>query len=122
MYASVCLVFFFSSRRRHTSCSLLTGVQTCALPISLYSPEHLTHGHSASGNRNQVRSSVTSLIGPLSLPPAETSVGVFLNPNFEKSVRVRKALDRTSVVSGTRVSARVDIGGRRFIKKKQQES
>src|SRR3546814_17933761 len=27
-------VFFFSSRRRHTSCALVTGVQTCALPIS----------------------------------------------------------------------------------------
>src|SRR3546814_4086753 len=30
--------FFFSSRRRHTSCALVTGVQTCALPIS---PEDL---------------------------------------------------------------------------------
>src|SRR3546814_7623188 len=29
----VCL-FFFSSRRRHTRCALVTGVQTCALPIS----------------------------------------------------------------------------------------
>src|SRR3546814_16297115 len=28
------LFFFFSSRRRHTRCALLTGVQTCALPIS----------------------------------------------------------------------------------------
>src|SRR3546814_7494908 len=27
--------FVFSSRRRHTRCSLVTGVQTCALPISL---------------------------------------------------------------------------------------
>src|SRR3546814_4332958 len=27
-------VFFFSSRRRHTRCALVTGVQTCALPIS----------------------------------------------------------------------------------------
>src|SRR3546814_13423438 len=26
---------FFSSRRRHTRCALVTGVQTCALPISL---------------------------------------------------------------------------------------
>src|SRR6188474_3651294 len=26
--------FFFSSRRRHTSCRYVTGVQTCALPIS----------------------------------------------------------------------------------------
>src|SRR3546814_4750240 len=29
---SVCF-FFFSSRRRHTRCALVTGVQTCALPI-----------------------------------------------------------------------------------------
>src|SRR3546814_1401119 len=28
------LCFFFSSRRRHTICALVTGVQTCALPIS----------------------------------------------------------------------------------------
>src|SRR3546814_9145333 len=29
-----CWLFFFSSRRRHTRCALVTGVQTCALPIS----------------------------------------------------------------------------------------
>src|SRR3546814_1889624 len=28
------LFFVFSSRRRHTRCALVTGVQTCALPIS----------------------------------------------------------------------------------------
>src|SRR3546814_2060053 len=33
MYCSI--YFFFSSRRRHTRCALVTGVQTCALPISL---------------------------------------------------------------------------------------
>src|SRR3546814_9212949 len=27
------MAFFFSSRRRHTRCALVTGVQTCALPI-----------------------------------------------------------------------------------------
>src|SRR3546814_265705 len=32
MYCFVEL-FFFSSRRRHTRCALVTGVQTCALPI-----------------------------------------------------------------------------------------
>src|SRR3546814_3556533 len=31
--AFVCVVFFFACRRRHTSCALVTGVQTCALPI-----------------------------------------------------------------------------------------
>src|SRR3546814_10335105 len=30
----VFFAFFFSSRRRHTRCALVTGVQTCALPIS----------------------------------------------------------------------------------------
>src|SRR3546814_977784 len=31
--------FFFSSRRRHTRCALVTGVQTCALPILALFPE-----------------------------------------------------------------------------------
>src|SRR3546814_7924649 len=31
---SLCIFFCFSSRRRHTRCALVTGVQTCALPIS----------------------------------------------------------------------------------------
>src|SRR3546814_4399620 len=33
LVVSFCYVFFFSSRRRHTRCALVTGVQTCALPI-----------------------------------------------------------------------------------------
>src|SRR3546814_1847933 len=32
--------FFFSSRRRHTRCALVTGVQTCALPISCIFVDH----------------------------------------------------------------------------------
>src|SRR3546814_4820932 len=31
--------FFFSSRRRHTRCALVTGVQTCALPIFRFAVE-----------------------------------------------------------------------------------
>src|SRR3546814_12306702 len=30
------MYFFFSSRRRHTRCALVTGGQTCALPISFH--------------------------------------------------------------------------------------
>src|SRR3546814_20952535 len=33
MFVTLLLMFFFSSRRRHTRCALVTGVQTCALPI-----------------------------------------------------------------------------------------
>src|SRR3546814_7014111 len=33
MSCCISCFFFFSSRRRHTRCALVTGVQTCALPI-----------------------------------------------------------------------------------------
>src|SRR3546814_9965732 len=36
------MLFFFSSRRRHTRCALGTGVQTCALPILVRSPDGRT--------------------------------------------------------------------------------
>src|SRR3546814_10217157 len=36
-------MFFFSSRRRHTRCALVTGVQTCALPIYVYKSESDTN-------------------------------------------------------------------------------
>src|SRR3546814_5864480 len=35
-------MFFFSSRRRHTRCALVTGVQTCALPICPREAAHRT--------------------------------------------------------------------------------
>src|SRR3546814_4798443 len=38
-------MFFFSSRRRHTRCALVTGVQTCALPI-FYLTQPLGNGES----------------------------------------------------------------------------
>src|SRR3546814_3889274 len=41
------MCFFFSSRRRHTRCALVTGVQTCALPI--FVGASLAAGLAASG-------------------------------------------------------------------------
>src|SRR3546814_8758956 len=45
------IVFFFSSRRRHTRCALVTGVQTCALPISedLAMIKHAGRRHTVDG-------------------------------------------------------------------------
>src|SRR3546814_21149632 len=42
--------FFFSSRRRHTRCALVTGVQTCALPIS-----HIEHRYFETAARRMCR-------------------------------------------------------------------
>src|SRR3546814_16390975 len=44
-------MFFFSSRRRHTICALVTGVQTCALPISLPPTPFLSFSAFASKGR-----------------------------------------------------------------------
>src|SRR3546814_3061721 len=35
------VLFFFSSRRRHTRCALVTGVQTCALPILIRAAQRI---------------------------------------------------------------------------------
>src|SRR3546814_1578600 len=37
-----CVIFCFSSRSRHTRCALVTGVQTCALPISFQSVQSVS--------------------------------------------------------------------------------
>src|SRR3546814_1595033 len=49
-------VFFFSSRRRHTSCALVTGVQTCALPI-------LRDGRDRSHDRGTWRACAVERVG-----------------------------------------------------------
>src|SRR3546814_10689250 len=51
-------MFFFSSRRRHTRCALVTGVQTCALPISVASRTDADLGELA-----ELRFAVGFLIG-----------------------------------------------------------
>src|SRR3546814_3830385 len=44
-WSDVISSFFFSSRRRHTRCALVTGVQTCALPISHPAAPHWREVH-----------------------------------------------------------------------------
>src|SRR3546814_10757499 len=45
-------VFVFSSRRRHTRCALVTGVQTCALPICLHPRLHIVINHPLHGHKD----------------------------------------------------------------------
>src|SRR3546814_2532755 len=65
--------FFFSSRRRHTRCALVTGVQTCALPISGMNPASMVLGEplerrirearKRAGERKGFRGGVTLVVG-----------------------------------------------------------
>src|SRR3546814_5110499 len=83
-------MFFFYSRRRHTRCALVTGVQTCALPIlpfRLYA-----------GDPNWVpplKSEVAGLISPKS------------NPWFEHARAAFFLAERDGRIVG-RISAQVD--------------
>src|SRR3546814_14312519 len=97
------ITFFFSSRRRHTRCALVTGVQTCALPI--YDTIRIF------GSPNS----------PLSVAAA-TKPGKENNSRRLRPVFIRKSRshrERKSVVEGKSVSVRVDLGGRRLIKKER---
>src|SRR3546814_9018684 len=47
----ILLFFFFSSRRRHTRCALVTGVQTCALPICPRGGRHRSPRRTRDGRR-----------------------------------------------------------------------
>src|SRR3546814_12364265 len=113
------MCFFFSSRRRHTRCALVTGVQTCALPI-----------FSLSGWRFMLPSLAEPVPGmkkPWRIPaPRVYDDGPPCpDPRHDPKHpddRRRPILvneDRQSVVQGKRVSVRVDLGGRRILKKKK---
>src|SRR3546814_1073892 len=86
---TICLVlfaFFFSSRRRHTRCALVTGVQTCALPIcSAYarSPELLACQILFVADPHDIRQSV------LQCQPARTG-GAICQPCARERPGVRR--------------------------------
>src|SRR3546814_891836 len=108
--------FFFSSRRRHTRCALVTGVQTCALPISedaagfrreivgvatvgRFDKERCCLGHTG-GNERDLKvdleilpGAVSALFGGEDNPPPSHSC----HPRFQ-----------ASIVSGTRSVAGVE--------------
>src|SRR3546814_18415095 len=108
------LYFFFSSRRRHTRCALVTGVQTCALPILTCVAVLLSRPPASPRQLGPAGDVVCHRAGRIAvtvLPAlAWWKVNCTLSPTFT---------DRKSVVSGKSVSVRVDLGGRRIIKKKK---
>src|SRR3546814_17112926 len=117
---------FFSSRRRHTRCALVTGVQTCALPISR--PAVASRHGGGRQRRPRGRRS------PFQLPTEE-------GPRFRRRLaagggggrrrrhaqraarpghdsRPPPGRDRNNVAEGKGVTVRVDLGGGRLMKKK----
>src|SRR3546814_1223535 len=92
----LCMVFFFSSRRRHTRCALVTGVQTCALPIWVLGSDVEIHESIANLVHNAINHagdgcSITVSAG-VADDHAWVSVcdnGVGLDPSLRESVFIR---------------------------------
>src|SRR3546814_17503864 len=79
------MYFFFSSRRRHTSCALVTGVQTCALPI--YTKHHEgAFLFGASAVLSSSCSFVPFVVENLVQPPATTATGFMRPCNVSRKV------------------------------------
>src|SRR3546814_17786890 len=131
-------VFFFSSRRRHTRCALVTGVQTCALPILVRGqPRRLPC--SIAGNRRDlspINGPQFSRDGGNSGRRPRRGTGVNRDRNddgcsapggamnihtpLDVAAATGTGTDRQSVVSGRRVAGRVVFGGGRTMKKTQK--
>src|SRR3546814_3644362 len=103
------MLFFFSSRRRHTRCALVTGVQTCALPIYR-------------GNKRLALSHVPSSLPVRRLADCPVRGGGRARrgrPHHRQAKGARRGSladqNRQSGGEGKNGLGRVDIGGRPYI-------
>src|SRR3546814_12473707 len=131
--------FFFSSRRRHTRCALVTGVQTCALPICVEMPFSRARSEDiqfdAQGKSVVVqpgnslwrlarhiygeglrytdiyKANQTQIRDPDLIYPGQI-FSVPGQPQPQGQVQGQPEADRKSVVKGKRGDGRVDLGGR----------
>src|SRR3546814_1342731 len=85
MVSFILCFFFFSSRRRHTRCALVTGVQTCALPISMKCCSSFAITRSL---KLTVSSGLSDFQPTLPAPPAMARVGRDLQPDGERLTRL----------------------------------
>src|SRR3546814_10784913 len=76
--------FFFSSRRRHTRCALVTGVQTCALPI--YTPTPCSRGPAINRAINPPASRAASIPFPVVLATSCTALALSTNGSSPDTV------------------------------------
>src|SRR3546814_9153112 len=86
----MCICFFFSSRRRHTRCALVTGVQTCALPIFKNSNSNSDVSKTASSLFPQ-----STTFHQQSKPPTTTTTTTTTN-----LVILKKSTSSTTVLGG----------------------
>src|SRR3546814_4718650 len=85
------ICFFFSSRRRHTRCALVTGVQTCALPISSISQQISVH-HKGDIVSDVIDGAFTVVDGFAQIIEARDEMKAITLTNAEQHVLARAAI------------------------------
>src|SRR3546814_7735775 len=103
--------FFFSSRRRHTRCALVTGVQTCALPISstvsvLTATQEVIGVAADTGSQAWMRQSVGLVMDGTSNSVASTPAAAALD--IVGAIEIRAAIPRDSWSDITTTQDRVE--------------
>src|SRR3546814_8240894 len=123
----VYVFFFFSSGRRHTMCALVTGVQTCALPISVISDEAfevlverepITVICSAKGWIRAIKGHAADDGSAAFKEGDKGRYWIHAETTDKLLLFGTNGRDRKSGVEGKGVVGRVDPGVRRYIKKK----
>src|SRR3546814_16682448 len=94
--------FFFSSRRRHTRCALVTGVQTCALPL-LSAPTGLNRSWQRREQSRLANSTGLIVIGEIAPEPRGFRRGLVAEhgPTRKRASRLMRS-DRTLAPRGGR--------------------
>src|SRR3546814_2591166 len=84
-------IVFFSSRRRHTRCALVTGVQTCALPIC--EPKHAGRSDRATvlifGQSDHIAAEIRAVLSTSRRPAFKTGDLLALHASFSRSDAAR---------------------------------
>src|SRR3546814_19554437 len=132
--------FFCSSRRRHTRCALVTGVQTCALPISQLALDTQRAAVRARGTSSRIHNQAVQsrpakqaelnrerapfaprIASQRATPglPASTTTTIGSFPQTDEIRGFRR--DRKSHVLGTSVTVRVYHSGRRNLNNKTKQ-
>src|SRR3546814_14704648 len=126
------MYFVFSSRRRHTRCALVTGVQTCALPIYRRLSEQRDAARERLYQLPGVWGEIVAvvrcdavlaerLLQPLHRGPVELEARCDDQLAVTEAASVVARKERKNVVSGKRVSVREDAGGSTSLQKKKKK-
>src|SRR3546814_12661655 len=111
----MCFVVF-SSRRRHTSCALVTGVQTCALPISLTTQDLtlVTPGLVVARSSAFVQPTIRGIGNRNSGPGDEPNIATFIDgvyqPEQSATLLELAHIERVEVLKGPQRSEERRVG------------